>query len=394
MGRNYIGNAAAVFFIFPSIGYAVFFIGTSLKLHQLAYSGTVIGVTYAAFHISSMIGSLFIPRALYNYYRHFLIASVLALVLAGASVACTTSWVVILLLFSIIGLLYSALAPALTYAMTHARNDLKQIVIALTIPQNFGWCLGFLVGAVSCYIFKNLNMAFIVASLSALPALLFAKPIIKILNTVTRRENKISQTRDYRSYRKLLLLFYSSILLGFFASSIFFTALPPLLSILGLSNFEIYIARFVGAALATLSYVITIEVMLKNLKKVLVRVSQSMFIRGLMFITFLIAYIEHAHIIVFITTIIVLSVIGIAWSYLNTGIKIVTLCFGEEAHRILGTVNFLISLGFITGSVVSGILLDLCRSSIPTISGILALAAAGLYLITSHELTKSKLITC
>lgn len=387
--RN-IRNVPALFFVFPSVGYAVFFIGTSLKLHELSYSGITIGVTYAAFHLSSMIGSLIIPRSLYRYYNIFLALSVIILVLAGISVALTTSWLVILGLFSIIGLLYSALGPALTYAMTRQENDVRKMLVALTVPQNLGWSVGFLVGALACFIFRSLNMAFIVASLSALPALAFLKPLLNMLNRANLREGKsrIEKRSSARGLVRMVLLFYSSVLLGFFASSIFFTALPPLLSKLGLSNFEIYTARTVGAFLATLSYVITIDAMLRHVRKVLVRVAQSMFVRGAMFLLFFTAFLASTHVELLAITIIVLSIIGIAWSYLNTGIKLVTLCFREQAHRVLGEVNFLISLGFITGSVVSGILLDYAPSMIPVTSGTLALAAALLYLITQRELAK------
>ncbi len=384
-----VRNVPALFLVFPSVGYAVFFIGTSLKLHELSYSGVTIGITYAAFHLSSMIGSLIIPRFLYRYYNVFLALSVAILVLAGISVALTTSWLVILGLFSIIGLLYSALSPALTYAMTRQENDLRKMLVALTVPQNLGWSIGFLVGAITCFVFRSLNTAFIVASLSALPALTFFKPLLNMLNHASLRDRSIREsTGETPRAVKMLTLFYSSVLLGFLASSIFFTALPPLLSKLGLSNFEIYTARAIGAFLATLSYVITIDAMLRHIRKVLVRVAQSMFVRGSMFLMFFVAFLASSHAVLFAVTVIVLSIIGIAWSYLNTGIKIVTLCFREQAHKVLGEVNFLISLGFITGSAASGVLLDYAPSTIPVMSGVLALVAALLYLATQRELTR------
>jgi len=187
-----------------------------------------------------------------------------------------------------------------------------------------------------------------------------------------------------RLKRSILIPYYASVFLTFLAASTFFTSLPPLLAKLGLKNYEIYFARFIGSVVAVLSYIYTISAMLEKVSTVLHKISNYLIIRGVGFLLLLTAF-YLSGIELFIDACIILIIIGITWSYLNTGIKVIVLNFGEEAHKVYGDTTFLICLGFIIGSFIGGALLDLYITLIPIVSSILAFTAAISYTLASKR---------
>ncbi len=376
----------SIFYAIISISYAVQFIGVALKLHELGASGIIIGATYLLFNLAAMIGSVLAPRYLFKIY-HVLLSAALAMIAVSCYVVYVArSPLMITLGFVLTGLFYSTLGPALTYLITRNRRDLKTGVIVLTIPQNLGWSVGFLMGALSC-LFTGVSTAILLSSVSVVLALPFSISIIRELKTVTCRREPTERGELHRIEKlkkDMLLPYYVSVLLTFLAASTFFTSLPPLLATLGLATYEIYFARFVGAVVATLSYIFTISAMLERISIVLHKISYFIIIRGAGFLLMLTAFYLHG-LYLFLDACLILVLIGVTWSYLNTGIKVIVLNFGEEAHKIYGDTTFLISLGFIIGSFLGGALLDLNMYLIPIVSSSLAFIAAGSYMVASRK---------
>ncbi|NPA99783.1 MAG: MFS transporter [Crenarchaeota archaeon] len=375
----------STFYAIVSISYAVQFIGVALKLHQIGASGLIIGTAYLLFNIAAMIGSVIAPRFLYRLYHVLTGISLVLIALSCYIIYIAKDPLTVTLGFVITGMFYSTLGPALTYLITKSKGDLKRGVIVLTIPQNLGWSIGFLMGALSC-LFTGVSTAILISSASIILALPFSISIIRELRHASegRHVEKHEERRIESLKRSLLLPYYVSILLTFLAASTFFTSLPPLLATLGLTNYEIYFARFIGSVVATLSYVFTISSMIERVSVVLHKISHFIIIRGVGFLLLLTAFYLHG-IYLFLDASLILVLIGVTWSYLNTGIKVIVLNFGEEAHKIYGDTTFLICLGFIVGSFLGGALLDFNMYLIPIVSSSLAFIAAGSYMFASRK---------
>ncbi|NPA23951.1 MAG: MFS transporter [Crenarchaeota archaeon] len=376
----------SIFYAIISISYAVQFIGVALKLHEIGASGIIIGTSYLLFNLAAMIGSVITPRYLYKFY-HILVAASLAMIATSCYIVyIAENPLTITVGFVLTGMFYSVLGPALTYLVTRNRRDLKTGVIVLTIPQNLGWSVGFLMGALSC-LFTGVSTAILISSVSVLLALPFSIAIIRELREVTRSHFHTLREEAHRIEKLkkgMLLPYYVSVLLTFLAASTFFTSLPPLLATLGLTTYEIYFARFIGSVVATLSYVFTISAMLERVSVVLHKISYFIVIRGVGFLLLLTAFYLHG-LYLFLDASLILVLIGVTWSYLNTGIKVIVLNFGEEAHKIYGDTTFLICLGFIIGSFLGGALLDLNMLLIPLVSSSLAFIAAGSYMFAARR---------
>ncbi len=375
----------SIFYAIISISYAVQFIGVALKLHQIGASGLIIGITYLLFNVAAMIGSVVAPRFLYRLYHVLTGASMILIALSCYIIYIAKNPLTITLGFVLTGLFYSTLGPALTYLITKNRGDVKRGVIVLTIPQNLGWSIGFLMGALSC-MFTGVSTAILISSISVILALPFSISIIRELKHVLESSSiDVEDGERIESLKRSMLLpYYISVLLTFLAASTFFTSLPPLLATLGLTTYEIYFARFIGAVVATLSYVFTISSMIEKVSIVLHKISHFIIIRGIGFLLLLTAFYLHG-LYLFLDASLILVLIGVTWSYLNTGIKVIVLNFGEEAHKIYGDTTFLICLGFIIGSFLGGALLDFNMYLIPIVSSSLAFIAAGSYMFASRK---------
>ncbi len=377
-------KSISIFYATISITYAVQFVGVSLKLHNIGASGIVIGISYLLFNFAAMIGSVLISRLLSKYYSTMTIVSVILIAISCYIIYRSTSALMITLGFVLTGFFYSTLGPALTYLLTEENESMKVAVKILTIPQNLGWSIGFLMGALSC-MFINLNTAILISASASIISLIFMKPIVSKLREINIKARKDNAKISIEGLKRLVILpYYTSVFLTFLAASTFFTSLPPLLDTLGLKIYEIYFARFIGSVVAVLSYIFTISAMLEKVHIVFHKISQYLFIRGLGFLLLLTAFYLHGFLL-FIDASIILMIIGLTWSYLNTGLKVIVLNFGEEAHKIYGDTVFLTCLGFIIGSFIGGALLDISMILVPVISSILAFTAAASYIIASRR---------
>ncbi len=370
------------------------YLGVALRLSELKASGMLIGLTYCLYQVMSIVGGVAVPRYLSRRYACTLMLSSAAITALMIVIALFRSTLLITASFATLGLLLSAIPPAVTYILTTHQVGMRSSLLALTLPQNLGICLGFL----SCGVVGTvLPLRQVLLYMSVFGLIMAAGSVMISIYRSTpgpsdREARHVDSRRgtvgDWRRGETLaqdvalraMMLFYSAVFTSFLAAGIFFPVLPLILKRLGLTVSEIYLARFCGALTATLAYLYIINLVCSSPNKVFKVIEQGLAARCVLFmlLTPLIT-IRLSREVLLVSVYVLMSLIGVTWSIIHTGLRAVALEFGVYAHRVVGYTNSISSLGLVVGSLASGALLDVNMLLIPVTSSVVAAVAAMLY---------------
>jgi len=372
------------------------YLGVSLKLAELNAAGVIIGLTYCLYQVASSISGVIVPKYLYRHYRKLLIACPSLITLLIVVIALSKSIVPVALSFTFLGLLLSSILPVLTHILVTYKVGTRSSLLALTLPQNLGVCIGFLLCSIVGLLLP-LSMVILYTSLLGLTGLASGVTLYILTRDLdlTSHHNRASygdfkvprseQTSSRSEVRRLLLMFYIAVFLSFLSAGIFFPTLPVVLKRLSLTVSEIYFARFCGALAATFAYLYIVNVMCSSLVRVFMYVSYSLAARSALFLLLLpLVLLRPPRGILLACTCILLCFIGLSWSIIHTGLRATALAFGANAHEIAGYTTSMSSLGLVIGSLVSGMLIDVNMALIPVVSGVIAILSALLYVKCSR----------